>query len=115
MKKSSADTLYEAGRNITPTALAIDDLIRPVSIAILPILRELENQHAMNIKFCWQGIIVERDGDIIYEKGKYLQVQAKGRIQCAAQRLVIWEFLRWCCTHYPTPLLEKHKAWIYGH
>lgn len=117
MKKKfdPTEALYAAGRNITPTALAVDELVRPVQVALLPIFRELENLHAMSIKLCWKGVVIERDGDIIYEEGRYEVVAAKGPYERAQQQLVTWKFLRWCCTHYPTPLLEKHKAWIYGH
>lgn len=115
MKKKAEDQLWEAGRNATPVAVAIDRLVRPASVAIVPIFNDLERRHGLSISLSCTGVIVEKEGDVVYEKGSYSAVMAKGPAQCAQQRRYAYEFLRWCCTHYPTDLLTKNKGWIYGH
>jgi len=108
------DAMWKRGINATPTAVAIEQLTRTLTVPIGKIFAELERQHGMSIRWCWQGIVVERDGDIIYEQGRYARVQAKGRLQCAEQRRYAYMFLRWCATHYPTDTIIQNKAWIYG-
>lgn len=114
-KKPVEDKLWEKGLNATPVAVAIDNLVRPVAISITPLFHDLERTYGMIIRWCHKGIVVELDGDIIYEKGRYEQVGAWGSLECANQRRHAYVFLRWCCTHYPTEKLNQNKAWIYGH
>lgn len=109
------DELWKNGLNATPIAVTIDALTRNMTIPIGKMFAELEQQHGMKISWCFMGIVVERDGDIIYEQGRYVKVAAKGREQCSEQRRYAYMFLRWCATHYPTETILKNKAWIYGH
>lgn len=117
MKKkplSVEEQLWRKGINATPAAVLIDELTRPTTISIAPIFNDLEQRHGMNIRACWKGIVVERDGEIIYEDGKYERVGARTEDEKVAYRRRMYAFLRWCCTHYPTDLLKMHKGWIYG-
>lgn len=114
MQKKVEDKLWEHGINATPTAVAIDNLVRPVRIALAPIFNELEQKHGLSISISCTGVVAMLDGDVVYEKGKYVPVQAKGREQCAQYRAFAYGFLRWCSTHYPTNLIQVNKGWIYG-
>ncbi len=114
MKKSAEQKLWEAGRNVTPAAMLVDHMVQPPRINVAPLLHELEDKHALKINLCWQGIVVTRDGDVVYEAGQYKPVKAKGRDQVVAQRIITYSFLRWCLTHYPTPGLQQAKGWLYG-
>lgn len=115
MKKTVEDKLWEAGHAVTPAAMLVQHVTSPAtSLDTLPLLRSLESTHAMNIKFCWMGIIVDIDGTIVYEVGQYKPVAAVGNDQCVAQRITLYSFLRWCLTNYPTPELEQSKGWLHG-
>jgi hypothetical protein len=108
------EQLWRMGINATPSAVLVEQLTRPVTIAFAPIFNQLEQVHGINVKTCWKGVVLEKDGDIIYEDGKYETVAAMNESQRVTYRRRIYMMLRWCCTHYPTDLLNKHKAWIYG-
>lgn len=108
------DQLWRMGINAKPAAVLIEELTRPVKISFQAIFIDLEKVHRLKIKACWQGIVVDRDGEIVYEDGRFAVVQAKGATQCAEYRRRLYIFLRWCCTHYPTDLLNQHKGWLYG-
>jgi hypothetical protein len=113
-KKTVEEKLWAAGNNITPAAMLVDHMVRPPRVNIAPLLHSLEDKHALKIKYCWQGIVVTRDGDVVYEAGQYKPVKAVGRDQVVAQRVIVYSFLRWCLTHYPTQQLEEAKGWLYG-
>lgn len=117
MKKkpeSVEEQMWRMGINATPAAVLIDELTRPTSIAVAPIFNDLEKRHGMNIRACWKGIVVERDGDVIYENGTYERIGATTEDQKIEYRRRMYIFLRWCYTHYPTDLLKMHKGWLYG-
>lgn len=108
------DELWKKGLAASPLAVQIELLVRPAAPAIKPILLDLEKRHGLILRLSWTGIIAEKDGDVIYEDGRYSRVAARGVEQCAEYRRRVFIFLRWCCTHYPTDLLMQNKGWIYG-
>lgn len=108
------EQLWRLGINATPTAVLIEELTRPTSIAVAPIFNDLEQRHGMNIRACWKGIVVERDGDIIYQDGHYERAGADDEAKKVEYRRRMYVFLRWCYTHYPTDLLRMQKGWLYG-
>lgn len=108
------EQLWRMGINARPAAVLIEELTRPTRVAVGAIFNDLTAKHALMINACWKGIVVEKDGDIVYEDGKYEKVAAVGEAQCSEYRRRTYIFLRWCCTHYPTDLLNQHKGWLYG-
>lgn len=112
--KKAEDELWQRGMAATPVAVAIDTLVRPTSNAIAPIINDLENRHGLSVQASYTGVRIQKNGETVYEQGSYAPVQAVGREQCSQYRRNIYLMLRWCCTHYPTDLLNQHKAWIYG-
>ncbi|QJI52281.1 hypothetical protein [Cronobacter phage JC01] len=113
-KVNVSDEAWKLGAVPTKTAMAINTLVAPVSVAIAPLFNDLERRHGLKIRLSWTGVIAERDGDVVFEKGRYTPAKAVGHEQCAQQRAYAYMLLRWCCTHYPTELLQQHKGWLYG-
>lgn len=109
-----ADELWRRGINATEVAARIDNLVRPTSVAIAPILNDLEKRHGLSFKLSCTGFVIERGGDVLYEMGKYMPVGANTHEKKSEMLRYAFVMLRWCSVHFPTELLKQNKGWIYG-
>lgn len=94
-------------------AHAVNQQLVPQRVDLARVYRSLENS-GISVQISFTGARLMCRGQTIYEDGIYIAAQARGREQCAQQRLRQVKMLKWAMANTPTKELKAIEGWING-
>lgn len=94
-------------------AHAVNQELVPQRVDLARVYRSLENV-GYSIRISHTGADITYKGQVVYQDGQYIRTQARGREECAQQRLRQVKMLRWAIVNAPTKELRAIEGWVYG-